>query len=230
MSATDGRGEDEQRDAAGLAGGDVPETDWGERVEESPEHPPKPGDVVASGDEELATSYGYRVGMVPEPVVGPDVDSPLAEDEPEGVVPANPLWAMKEHRHVAWHLLPAHERHQRLRARVADGDEAVYAIDDGRTHVTLGHRVGSGPDGAGYCLVGRVSREQFEDLRAGNTAPATAFDRASELTLCGVVAEDEVLAGSVFDVARYPDASAVPPEYLPGSPFIEFPEDLEITV
>jgi hypothetical protein len=168
--------------------------------------------------------------MVPEPIVGPDVDSPLGGDEPEGLIPPSPLWAMKDRRHTHWHLLPSHERHDRLRQRVGEGDETVYAIDDGRHHVTLGRRVGVSPDSCEYCLVGRVELGHYEELLTGVVAVATAFDEADELVLCGVVAEDEVLAANVFDVDRYDDVSQVPRDYLPGSPYITFPEDLEITV
>jgi hypothetical protein len=75
-----------------------------------------------------------------------------------------------------------------------------------------------------------LEREGYEDLRSGTVPVGSAFSDAEELVLCGVVAEDEILAATVFDVARYDDVSEVPTEFLPGAPYVTFPEDLEITV
>ncbi len=188
-------------------------SDEGGRIVE-PGETPRPGDILPSG--------GY------EPIVGKASDTPLADDEPEGIIPANPLWAMKTHRHVHWHLLPQHDRHDRIRDVLGGGDDTVYVVDDGRHHVTIGRRVGSAPDGAQYCLVGRIAIEEYGALRQGAANPHDAFDTADELTLCGVVAEDEALTGETFDVARYGGVDEVPSDFLPGNAFITFPEDLDI--
>jgi len=66
---------------------------------------PKPGDII--------TESG--LAMAPGPLVGHDVSTPLEEDEPEHTIPPAPLWAMKERRHTQWHLLAAHEQHDRIR-------------------------------------------------------------------------------------------------------------------
>ena len=204
-------------DQADNAGNDESH-EWGEAV--TPSERPAPGDVIR-GSGALAERT---------PFVGPDDSTPLEEDEPEGTVPPSPLWAMKLRRHVQWHLLPSRERHQRIRERVGDGDDAIYVIDDGAHHVMVGRRVGEKPDEVEYCLIGRQPREVFDGLRRRSVAPGTAFDGANELTLCGVAVEEGILSSNVFDVDRYDDASDIPTEYRPGSPFISFSEDLDIAV
>src|ERR1700743_2355685 len=77
--------------------------EWGEAVPASAGHP-KPVDIII--DPTFAVAQ--------EPLVGHDVSTPLEEDEPEHTIPPGPLWAMKERRHIQWHLVPAHARHERL--------------------------------------------------------------------------------------------------------------------
>jgi hypothetical protein len=194
--------------------------EWGEAVTQSSLRRPQPGDIIISSD--LATP--------PEPLVGSVESTPLEDDEPEGIIPPSPLWAMKDRRHIQWHLLPAHERHDRIRDRVGSGDEAVYVIDDGHHHATLGRRVGRSPDPCEYCLVGRVPLEYYQQLRRHEIPTTKAFDQAREIALCGVADEENVASSIVFDVSRYESIEDVPREYLPGAPFINFSEDLEITL
>ena len=49
---------------------------------------------------------------------------------PKGVIPASPLWAMKDRRHEQWPHLFGHP--DRIRVCLGTGDAAVYLIDDGR--------------------------------------------------------------------------------------------------
>ena len=105
--------------------------EWGEAVPASSGRP-KPGDIIT--DSGLA--------MTPGPMVGHDVSTPLEEDEPEHTIPPAPLWAMKDRRHTQWHLLPAHERHDRIRECLDADDYTLYCIDDGRHHAMIGRRVG----------------------------------------------------------------------------------------
>lgn len=192
---------------------------WGEAVAPTPSDPAKPGDLVVDGG----------VVRLPEPMVGGGTSTPLAHADADGAIPPCPLWAMTAHRHTQWHLLPAHQRHQQLSDCIGQGDDAVYVIDDGHSHAMVGHRVGRRADECAYCLVARVPRQRYEDLRDHVVAPADAFTGATEITLCGVVTVESVLASNVFDVERYADAAKIPPEYLPGAPHISFAEDLEIT-
>ncbi len=191
----------------------------GREVSSSAGERPRPGDVVDSTYEPLGL----------HPIVGDDVSTPLEEDEPEGVVPPCPLWAMKERRHIQWHLLPSHQRHDRLRVRVGDGDEAVYVIDDGRHHVMLGRRVGEVPGEVEYCLIGRAPRQSYEDLERHAISPLDAFGGAEALTLCAVAVAEDVLSSNIFDVAFYDDLAEVPAEYRPGAPYLTLAGDLEIT-
>jgi hypothetical protein len=137
---------------------------------------------------------------------------------------------MKLRRHVQWHLLPSRERHQRIREHVGDGDDRVYVIDDGAHHVMVGRRVGEKAGEVEYCLIGRQPREVFDGLRNRSVAPGAAFDGASGLTLCGVAVEEGTLSSNVFDIDRYAEASDIPTEYRPGSPYISFTQDLDIAV
>jgi hypothetical protein len=72
-----------------------PVHEWGKAVPAT-SGPPKPGDIITESGSAIA----------PEPLVGHDVSTPLDEDEPEHTIPPGPLWAMKERRHIQWHLLP----------------------------------------------------------------------------------------------------------------------------
>ncbi len=138
--------------------GDGPQSEqvheWGEAVPASSGRP-KPGDII--------TESG--LAMTPGPLVGHDVSTPLEEDEPEHTIPPGPLWAMKERRHTQWHLLPAHEKHDRIRECLEADDFTIYCIDDGRHHAMIGRRVGTSPSGCEYTLLGRISRQRYEELR-----------------------------------------------------------------
>jgi hypothetical protein len=192
---------------------------YGEAVVASSDTRVEPGDIVIDP----------ALSSFPEPVVGDDVSTRLAEDEPEGDIPPNPLWAMKDRRHVQWHLLPSHERHERIRTSLGVGDELVYVIDDGRNHVMLGRVVGTSPSGCAYSLIGRITKESYEQLEQNREAPSDSFRTATEIVVCGVVAEEGTLSSNVFDVARYDSIADVPVELRPGAPVMQLTEDLDIT-
>jgi hypothetical protein len=194
--------------------------EWGEAVDPSSGRVPGPGDIIVTG--------GSATPM--DPLVGDDISSPLEEDESEGTIPPCPLWAMKETRHIQWHLLPAHERHDRIRESIGSGDDTIYAIDDGRNHVVVARRVGAVEGECEYCLLGRVPLATFEDLKQNKISPVKAFEAAKEITLCGVAVEEDVRSSNIFDVARYPSIDEVPSEYRPGAAYLNLSEDLEITV
>lgn len=212
---------------------DGPGDDFGRAIPEEPGASPGPGDLIVGPSgatpEVVAKDMVFQVAEVPEPLVGEATDTPLADDEPEGTVPANPLWAMKERRHGQWHLFH-HGHPERLRAVVGEGAAAVYAIDDGREHAMLGRPVGVSPSGCQYCIVGRVPLEVVDALQNGEVSPQHAFDQAHEIVLCGTVALDDVLTGEVFDVAHYEVPEEIPREYLPGSEFINFPADIDLDI
>lgn len=154
------------------------------------------------------------------PVTAPDSATPL-DDEPEGVVPSSLLWALKERRHGGIHLF-GHPH--RMRAVAGDGDGAVYAIDDGAHHTMIGRRVGATPDGCDYCLVAHVDRATWDTVADGTIDGREAFLVSTEAGLSGVAEGDGV--GNVFDVDWFERPADIPPEYLPPSPFIHFPDDL----
>jgi hypothetical protein len=155
------------------------------------------------------------------PVTAPEDPTPLSEDEPEGTIPASPLWAMKERAHGGIHIFghPA-----RIRAGVGTGDAAVYAIDDGPHHCMLGRRVGATTDGCVYSLVVRVDLSTWQELESGALEARAAFLQAHEAGLSGTVETDGV--SNVFDVDWYERAEDIPAEYLPPSPAITFAQDL----
>jgi len=155
------------------------------------------------------------------PVTAPENATPLSEDEPEGVIPSSPLWAMKERRHEQFF----HFGHpERIRVCIGEEDSAVYVIDDGSHHCMIGRRVGATLDGCVYSLVARVPRATYEALASGVIAGQQAFLDAHECGLSGTVAEPGV--SNVFDVDYYPHGEGIPIEYLPPSPFMEFAKDL----
>jgi hypothetical protein len=192
--------------------------EWGHAVPAS-SGPPKPGDIIIDPD----------LAVAPEPLVGHDVSTPLDEDEPEHTIPPAPLWAMKERRHIQWHLLPAHERHERIRECLEADDYTLFCIDDGRHHAMIGRLVGSSPSGCEYTLLGRISRDRYEELRDEAVPIGSCFDTATEMRLCGVAVEEDIRSSNIFDVSTYESIDQVPDDYRPGSPFHHFRQDLEIT-
>jgi hypothetical protein len=195
-----------------------PVHEWGEAVPASSGRP-KPGDIIIDPD----------LAMAPNPLVGNDVSTPLDEDEPEHTIPLGPLWAMKERRHTQWHLLPANERHERIRECLEADDYTLYCIDDGRRHAMIARRVGASPSGCEYTLLGRISRQRYEELRDEIVLLVNCFDTATEMRLCGVDVEEDIRSSNVFDVAIYDSIADVPDDYRPGSPFRHFGKELEIT-
>jgi hypothetical protein len=183
--------------------------------------PPKPGDIIT-------TDSGRPIS--PGPLVGQDVSTPLDEDEPEHTIPPAPLWAMKERRHIQWHLLPEHERHERIRECLEADDYTLYCIDDGRHHAMIGRVVGSSPSSCQYTLIGRIERGRYEQLRDEVVPIESGFDTATELRLVGVAVEADIRSSNIFDVAVYDSLDEVPDDYRPGSPFHHFRQDLEITM
>ncbi len=192
--------------------------EWGMAVSASSGRP-KPGDII--------TESGLIV--TPGPMVGHDVSTPLEEDEPEHTIPPGPLWAMKDRRHTQWHLLPAHERHDRIRECLDADDFTLYCIDDGRHHAMIARRVGDSPSGCEYSLLGRISRQRYEELRDEVVLLVNCFDTATEIRLCGVDIEEDTRSSNIFDVALYDGIDDVPENYRPGSPFQHFGQSLEIT-
>jgi hypothetical protein len=192
--------------------------EWGAAVPAS-SGTPKPGDII--------TESGLAIA--PEPLVGHDMSTPLDEDEPEHTIPPGPLWAMKERRHIQWHLLPAHERHERIRECLDADDYTLYCIDDGRHHAMIARRVGVSPDGCEYSLIGRISRQRYEELRDEVVLLVGGGDAATEIRLCGTDVEEGIRSSNVFDVAEYESIDDVPDDYRPGSSFHRFSQDLEIT-
>jgi len=88
----------------------------------------------------------------------------------------------------------------------------------------VGRRVGRAPDGCVYCLVARISLEQYGDMVAGELDLTDVFTDARDISLCGVFEEDEV-AANVLLVQHYRRSRQVPADYLPPSPFLEFTDD-----
>ncbi len=155
------------------------------------------------------------------PVTAPADATPLEEDEPEGIVPASPLWAMKDRRREQLF----HFGHpERIRARIGSGDGAAYVVDDGRHHAMLGRNVGAAPDGCVYSLVTRIEIATYHSLVAGAIDARTAFLRGVDAGLSGTVESPGV--ANVFDVDFYQRGEDIPERYLPPGPFIEFGENL----
>jgi hypothetical protein len=170
----------------------------------------------------LGTGGGYATGRAPQ-LSEPPTSTPLAVGESPDSVPTGPLWAMKYLRHGQHGALTGQNAPEALRLAIGSENQAIYAIDDGASHAMVARPVGSAPDGCLYCLVGRVRIEAVQDAREGWAPPAELFAGAKELTLCGVV---EGSVSNLVRVASYRKYRDVPAEYLPPSPFIEFPDTL----
>jgi len=155
------------------------------------------------------------------PVSAPENVTPLSEDEPEGTIPASPLYALKERAHGGIHIF-GHPH--RVRAAVGTGDATVYAIDDGPHHCMIGRRVGATSDGCIYSLIARITRDVWTTLEEGSIDGRQAFAVSAEAGLSGTV--DNGGLSNVFDVDYYDSPADIPDEYLPGAPFISFTKDL----
>ena len=156
------------------------------------------------------------------PVTAPTDATPLEEDEPEGVIPPSPLWAMKDRRHEQWPHIFGHP--DRIRTRVGDGDATVYVIDDGKRHCMIGRQIGATVDGCIYSLVARITKETYEALAAGSIDGRAAFLSAADAGLSGTA--DAPGVSNIFDVDFYQHPDEIPEEYLPPGPFITFAQDL----
>ncbi len=178
-------------------------------------------EAAAPGDDGQLPFTAERPGTS-FPVTAPADATPLEEHEPERIVPPSPLWAMKDRRREQWFHPFGHP--QRIRARIGAGDDAVYAIDDGRHHCMLGRNVGGAPDGCVYSLVTRIELATYHSLVAGAIDGRTAFLRGEDAGLSGTV--EAPGTANVFDVDFYGQGTEVPERFLPPAPFIEFAEDL----
>ena len=205
----------------GPESGPEPEVVYGiaDAVEDRVPHPQIPG-RGGLFKSMLGASWAFNGGA---PMSEPATSTPLAIGESEGSIPPGPLWAMKYLRHGQHGPLTGHDAPEALRLAVSAEDETVYVIDDGASHCMVARRVGSAPDGCLYCLVGRVKIDDVQDVRDGWAPLSGLFSLGRELTLCGVV---EGSVSNVVRVASFRKYRDVPDEYLPPSPFIEFPDTL----
>ena len=189
------------------------------------------GDGDQHGDEEIGIFQSRDDGQLhftPEtaastfPVTAPTDATPLEEDEPEGVIPPSPLWAMKDRRHEQWFHVFGHP--DRVRDCLGTDDATVYVIDDGSHHCMIGRRVGASVDGCVYSLVARITKATYRSLASGAIDAKQAFLSASDAGLSGTVEGEGV--SNIFDVDFYEQTGDIPARYLPPSAFIEFAEDL----
>jgi len=195
---------------------------------DGPEPYVRPGDAAQGGGGEFVTRDDGQLHFEPGtegntfPIEAPVDATPLGEDEPEGTIPASPLWSLKDHRHEQWPHLFGHP--DRIRRSFGTGDDTVYVIDDGKRHCMIGRRVGASPDECVYSLTGRITIDTYHDLASGMINGHQAFLEASDLGLSGTAEATGV--SNVIDIEFYDHPDDVPKEYLPPAPFINFPEDL----
>ena len=155
----------------------------------------------------------------PPPVFVPKESTPLAEHETADAIPPHALWAMKYRRHG--HLL--NRADVAIRERYGTGDHAVYIIDDGGNHCTVGRAVGSSPDGCRYCLVARISVAAYERLVDDEVLTDEIFVDADEICLCASYEAEEAVS-NVSLVEAFASIHDVPVEYLPPAPLVAFTE------
>ena len=133
------------------------------------------------------------------PVAAPVDATPLSEDEPEGTVPASPLWAMKERAHGGIHLFghPA-----RIRACAGTGDAAVYAIDDGPHHCMIGRPVGATTDGCVFVELPAGTYSVSLSTPSGYSTPFAGYPLQSTATASEIINAQQTtvdLNGLYFD-------------------------------
>jgi hypothetical protein len=150
----------------------------------------------------------------------PERSTPLASAHGDEHIPTSALWAMKYLGHGR--IGSSHDDgldQIRWASGPDDPDAEIYVIDDGDGHCMVSRLVGLSPDGCTYCLVARVKRLDFEDVRSGRAEVLDLFSRGKQFTLCGVV---EGAISNVVRVAGYRRYKDVPANYLPPTALIEF--------
>ena len=188
----------------------------------------RPGGGWKAASQEGPQPFVIHPGIVGAGDAGTPIteSGPLAEGEPEGVIPPSPLWAMKVARHFQWtHLLTGADGPGRIRARVGEGDEALYVIEDGHHHCVVGRHLGRTGDGCQYSLVARVDKTRYEALAAGSVSARDVLALGKGRAVYAVVEDGP--ASNVFLVGTFGPGAAIPEEYLPPHPPIEFPADLD---
>jgi hypothetical protein len=172
-----------------------------------------------SGDAWLAGVAPGGFGISPL-MREPKGSTPLESAQSDELIPTSARWAMKYLRHGR--IGSSHDDgldQIRWAARPDDPDAEIYVIDDGYGHCMVSRSVGLSPDGCTYCLVARVKRLDFEDVRSGRAEALDLFSLGKEFTLCGVV---EGAISNVVRVAGYRRYKDVPADYLLHSGLIEF--------
>ena len=156
----------------------------------------------------------------PEPTELPETTERSGlEPTPPDEVPVEALWAMKARRHHLAHHDPAAP--DAVYGTLGSGDSEIHVVDDGEDHCMIGRVVGRSADGCTYCLVGRITRDDYADLRDAELPVVDCFVPARDIALSGVFHE-EGAAPNVFVVEHFRSVRAVPPQYLPPGPFLEF--------
>jgi hypothetical protein len=140
-------------------------------------------------------------------------------DEPDGVIPALLLVALKDRMHARRLSDPDDPGH--IDGVLGAGDSAVCVVDDGPDHCMIGRPVGRSADGCLYILVGRISLFAYEQLRDGEIPLDDAFCDGRDVSLVAIFAVDDTVE-NVMVVEHYRRADRVPPAYLPPGPFLEF--------
>ena len=207
----------------GPHGGEDDAKDWGAGEVHDWGVPPPGRDVplsVPSGIASVSDASGGAFGISPL-LFEPAKSTPLEEDEPEPSIPPVVLWAMEDRKHSSWR--PGSEEEGEVRCRLGSGDRAVFVIDDGRDHCMIGRLVGEDSDACVYCLVGRIARDVFLELRDGVVPLEDSFADARDISLAAVFESDT--ASNVVLVQHYRQAQDVPVEYLPGGAFLEFTDE-----
>src|SRR5579871_3001516 len=98
-------------------------------------------ELQSSGTQPPSTGGVSGIPGSPRTVFVPKTSTPLEEDDEGVAIPEAALWAMKYRRHV--HIGLTRREEQRLRVKLAEGDEAVFAIDDGEKHRMVARVVGT---------------------------------------------------------------------------------------
>jgi hypothetical protein len=181
-------------------------------------------DVIAVHESNAALGgpMPFRVGRFGAgvPLVRPTKSTPLEDDQPDGAIPAAPLWAMKYRRHFRF----SRRADDEVRVCLGTGDGAIYAIDDGRKRMMISRQVGTSPDGCQYCLVGTLTISAYEQYTLGGASLDEMFTDGSDLALCAVFDA----GGDVSNVSLVEDFGTVddvPEDYLPPHAPIVFEEN-----
>jgi len=105
----------------------------------------------------------------------------------------------------------------RFRVAIGEGEDPVYAIDDGTRKAIIGWAADDDTEGLAYSMVGKVKAVDLEFARTGEMTVEELLSTATGLALFSTLVAPEGVS-NVLLMETYGTIEAVPADLLPGPP------------